>query len=161
MAATRRWPRLYSAASRPTGLFLEFDDERSGGFEPLRFVPRKGPIIVLGLVSTKRPELEPRGLLLERIEKAARYLDLRQLAISPQCGFSSTHLGTDLTAEEQAAKLRLVVEVATEVGGGKLRFSDAAGLQKGVDPAPFQARGISVQPASEPSRRREIAPALT
>jgi 5-methyltetrahydropteroyltriglutamate--homocysteine methyltransferase len=99
------------------GFFLEFDDERSGGFEPLRFVPRNGPVIVLGLVSTKRPELEARELLLARIEKASRYVDLAQLAISPQCGFSSTHLGTDLTAHEQAAKLRLVVDLAAEVWG--------------------------------------------
>ena len=97
------------------GFFLEFDDERSGGFEPLRFVPRKGPVVVLGLVSTKRSELERREMLLERIEKATRYIDLAQLAISPQCGFSSTHYGTDLTVEEQAAKIRLVVEVAAEV----------------------------------------------
>ena len=99
------------------GFFLEFDDERSGGFEPLRFVPRNGPIVVLGLVSTKRPELERREMLLERIDKATQFLDLSQLGISPQCGFSSTHYGTDLTVEEQAAKIRLVVAVAEEVWG--------------------------------------------
>ena len=97
------------------GFFLEFDDERSGDFEPLRFVPRHGPIIVLGLVSTKSPQLERRDLLLARIEQAAKYVGIDRLAISPQCGFSSTHHGTDLTQEDQAAKLRLVLEIADEV----------------------------------------------
>jgi 5-methyltetrahydropteroyltriglutamate--homocysteine methyltransferase len=99
------------------GFFLEFDDERSGDFAPLRFAPQSGALIVLGLVSTKRPELERREVLLARIEQAARYVGVERLAISPQCGFSSTHHGTDLTQEEQAAKLRLVTEIAREVWG--------------------------------------------
>ena len=102
---------------RPDGFFLEFDDERSGSFEPLRLVPRGGPIVVLGLVSTKRPELENRREILKRIEQAACYLGLEQLALSPQCGFSSTHHGTDLTVDEQIAKLRLVRETAACVWG--------------------------------------------
>jgi 5-methyltetrahydropteroyltriglutamate--homocysteine methyltransferase len=102
---------------RADGFFLEFDDERSGDFAPLRFVPKNGPLIVLGLVSTKRPELEPRKLLRARIEQAAKYVAIERLAISPQCGFSSTHHGTDLTAEDQIAKLRLVVQIAREVWG--------------------------------------------
>ena len=98
------------------GFFLEFDDERSGGFEPLRFVP-KATRIVLGLVSTKRPALEEKGELMRKIESASKYVPLENLCLSPQCGFSSTHHGTDLTQEEQAAKLRLVVETAAQVWG--------------------------------------------
>jgi 5-methyltetrahydropteroyltriglutamate--homocysteine methyltransferase len=93
------------------GFFLEFDDERSGGFEPLRFVP-KGTRVVLGLVSTKRPTLEPEDALRRRIDEAAKVVPLEDLCISPQCGFSTTEHGTDLTEEEQAAKLRLVVRIA-------------------------------------------------
>jgi 5-methyltetrahydropteroyltriglutamate--homocysteine methyltransferase len=98
------------------GFFLEFDDERSGTFEPLRFVP-KGKLVVLGLVTTKRGELETKDELKRRLDEATRYLDLDQLCLSPQCGFSSTVEGNALTAGEQAAKLRLVVETAQEVWG--------------------------------------------
>jgi 5-methyltetrahydropteroyltriglutamate--homocysteine methyltransferase len=96
--------------------FLEYDDSRSGGFEPLRFVP-KGKLVVLGLVTSKRPELEPKDVLKRRIEEAARYVPLDNLALSPQCGFSSSEHGNDLSVEEQIAKLRLVVETAAEVWG--------------------------------------------
>jgi 5-methyltetrahydropteroyltriglutamate--homocysteine methyltransferase len=98
------------------GFFLEYDDSRSGGFEPLRFVP-KGKLVVLGLVTSKRPELEPKDVLKRRIEEAARYVPLDNLALSPQCGFSSSEHGNDLSVEEQVAKLRLVVETAAEVWG--------------------------------------------
>lgn len=98
------------------GYFLEFDDERSGGFEPLRFVP-PGKTVVLGLVTTKRGALEDKDALKRRIDEAARYVPLEQLCLSPQCGFSSTVEGNSLTIEEQAAKLRLVVETAAEVWG--------------------------------------------
>jgi 5-methyltetrahydropteroyltriglutamate--homocysteine methyltransferase len=98
------------------GFFLEYDDERSGGFEPLRFVP-KGKMVVLGLVTTKRGELESKDSLKRRIDEAARYLPLDQLCLSPQCGFSSTVEGNTPTQEEQAAKLQLVVETAREVWG--------------------------------------------
>jgi len=98
------------------GFFLEYDDSRSGGFEPLRFVP-KGKLVVLGLVTSKRPELEPKDVLKRRIEEAARYVPLDNLALSPQCGFSSSEHGNDLSVEEQIAKLRLVVETAAEVWG--------------------------------------------
>jgi 5-methyltetrahydropteroyltriglutamate--homocysteine methyltransferase len=93
---------------------LEYDDERSGSFEPLRFVPR-GTMVVLGLVSTKRPQLESKSDLLHRIEAASRYVPLEHLALSPQCGFASTMEGNLLTEDEQWAKLRLVVETAREV----------------------------------------------
>jgi 5-methyltetrahydropteroyltriglutamate--homocysteine methyltransferase len=99
------------------GFFMEWDDERSGGFEPLRFLPKGAKQVVLGLVTTKRGELESRDVLLRRIDEAARYAPVEQLCLSPQCGFSSTVEGNALTQEEQWAKLRLVVEVAEEVWG--------------------------------------------
>jgi 5-methyltetrahydropteroyltriglutamate--homocysteine methyltransferase len=98
------------------GFFVEYDDERSGGFEPLRFVPA-GKQVVLGLVTTKRPELESKDELKRRIEEASRFVPLDQLCLSPQCGFASTVEGNALTAEQQEAKLRLVVETAEEVWG--------------------------------------------
>src|SRR3954449_6433710 len=98
------------------GFFMEWDDERSGGFEPLRFVP-KGKIVVLGLVTTKRGELESKDELKRRIEEASQYVDLDQLCLSPQCGFSSTVEGNALSEEQQWAKLRLIVETAAEVWG--------------------------------------------
>ena len=98
------------------GFFLEYDDERSGGFEPLRFVP-PGKMVVLGLVTTKTGKLEDPDALKRRIDEAARFVDLDQLCLSPQCGFSSTVEGNVLTAEEQAAKLRLIVQVARDVWG--------------------------------------------
>ncbi|WP_250213962.1 5-methyltetrahydropteroyltriglutamate--homocysteine S-methyltransferase [Acrocarpospora catenulata] len=98
------------------GFFLEFDDERSGGFEPLRFVP-KDKHVVLGLITTKRGQLESKDELKRRIEEASKFIDLDQLCLSPQCGFSSTVEGNVLTHEEQFAKLRLIVETAQEVWG--------------------------------------------
>jgi 5-methyltetrahydropteroyltriglutamate--homocysteine methyltransferase len=99
------------------GYFLEYDDARSGSFEPLRFVP-KGKIVVLGLVTTKRGKLESKDLLKRRIDEAARFVPIDQLALSPQCGFSSTVEGNRITLEEEIAKLELVVETAREVWGG-------------------------------------------
>jgi 5-methyltetrahydropteroyltriglutamate--homocysteine methyltransferase len=98
------------------GYFLEFDDERSGGFEPLRFVP-PGKKVVLGLITSKNPTLESKDLIKRRIDQAARHVPLDQLCLSPQCGFSSTVDGNSLTDQDQMAKLRLVVEVADEVWG--------------------------------------------
>jgi 5-methyltetrahydropteroyltriglutamate--homocysteine methyltransferase len=98
------------------GFFLEYDDERSGGFAPLRFVP-PGKMVVLGLVTTKRPELESADDLKRRIDEAARFVPLDQLCLSGQCGFSSTVEGNALTYEEQVAKLRLVADVARDVWG--------------------------------------------
>jgi methionine synthase II (cobalamin-independent) len=96
--------------------FLEFDDERSGGFEPLRFVP-KGKTVVLGLVTTKRPALESADDLKRRIDEAARYVDLDQLCLSGQCGFSSTVEGNALTVDDEIAKLRLITQTAADVWG--------------------------------------------
>jgi 5-methyltetrahydropteroyltriglutamate--homocysteine methyltransferase len=98
------------------GFFLEYDDARSGGFEPLRFVPR-GKVVVLGLVTTKRPQLESKDELKRRIDDAAKYVPLDQLCLSPQCGFSSTVEGNSLSLEDEIAKLRLIVETAAEVWG--------------------------------------------
>jgi len=100
------------------GFFLEYDDARSGGFEPLRFVPRGKKRVVLGLVTSKRPALESKDTLKRRIDEAAKYVPLKQLCLSPQCGFSSTVDGNALTRDEQIAKLHLVVETAREVWGG-------------------------------------------
>jgi 5-methyltetrahydropteroyltriglutamate--homocysteine methyltransferase len=96
---------------------MEWDDERSGGFEPLRFLPAGDKQVVLGLVTTKHGALESKDDLLRRIDDAGRYAPLDQLCLSPQCGFSSTVDGNALSYDEQVAKLALVVEVADEVWG--------------------------------------------
>jgi len=95
---------------------LEFDDERSGSFEPLRYIP-KGKIAVLGLVTTKMGQLESEDSLMRRVDEAARYLPLEQLALSPQCGFASTELGNLLNEAEQRRKLELVVNTARRIWG--------------------------------------------
>ncbi|MPZ59318.1 MAG: 5-methyltetrahydropteroyltriglutamate--homocysteine S-methyltransferase [Rhizobiales bacterium] len=97
--------------------FMEYDTERAGGFEPLRFVP-KGKMVVLGIVTSKSGQLESKDDLKRRIDEAAKFVDLDQLALSPQCGFASTEEGNLLTEEEQWAKLARVVEVAEEVWAG-------------------------------------------
>ncbi|MDE0342143.1 MAG: methionine synthase [Deltaproteobacteria bacterium] len=107
--------RLFSEL-RHRRLLLEYDTERAGGFEPLRFVP-KGTVVVLGLVSTKVPKLESVDFLKRRIDDAARYLPLEQLAISPQCGFSSDVVGNLITPDDQRRKLERVVETARQVWG--------------------------------------------
>jgi 5-methyltetrahydropteroyltriglutamate--homocysteine methyltransferase len=99
------------------GFFMEWDDERSGGFEPLRFLPKGEKQVVLGLVTTKRGELESKDVLKRRIDEASKHAPIEQLCLSPQCGFSSTVEGNELTADEQWAKLQLIVEVAQEVWG--------------------------------------------
>ena len=98
------------------GFFMEWDDERSGGFEPLRFLP-PGKLVVLGLVTTKSGELERKDDLKRRIEQASKFADIDQLCLSGQCGFSSTVDGNDLSLEQQEAKLKLIVETAREVWG--------------------------------------------
>ncbi|HYE90459.1 MAG TPA: 5-methyltetrahydropteroyltriglutamate--homocysteine S-methyltransferase, partial [Terriglobales bacterium] len=100
------------------GFFLEFDDARSGDFSPLRHVPRGGPRIVLGLVTSKSGVLEAKDDLKRRIDEAAKYVPFEQLCVSPQCGFSSTVEGNAVTVEQQKAKLALCVDVARDVWGG-------------------------------------------
>jgi 5-methyltetrahydropteroyltriglutamate--homocysteine methyltransferase len=99
------------------GYFLEYDSERAGGFEPLRFLPRGNKIVVLGLITSKTGTLERKDDVKRRIEEATEYVDLDQLALSPQCGFASTEEGNVLAEEEQWAKLKLVVDIASEVWG--------------------------------------------
>jgi 5-methyltetrahydropteroyltriglutamate--homocysteine methyltransferase len=98
------------------GFFLEYDDQRSGDFAPLRFVP-EGKTVVLGIMSSKRPEIEPKDAIRRRIDEAARYVDLDQLCLSHQCGFSSTVHGNLLAEADQWTKLARTVEVAGEVWG--------------------------------------------
>jgi 5-methyltetrahydropteroyltriglutamate--homocysteine methyltransferase len=97
-------------------ILLEYDDERSGGFDPLRFVP-KGKTVVLGLITTKTPKLEDQDMLRRRVDEAAKYVPLENLAISPQCGFASTHMGNLLTEDEERRKLELVADTARKIWG--------------------------------------------
>jgi 5-methyltetrahydropteroyltriglutamate--homocysteine methyltransferase len=96
------------------GYFMEYDSDRAGGFEPLRFVP-KGKTVVLGLVTSKSGKLESKDEIKRRIDEAAKYVPFDQLALSPQCGFASTEEGNILAEDEQWAKLRMIVEIADEV----------------------------------------------
>ncbi|HEX3745070.1 MAG TPA: 5-methyltetrahydropteroyltriglutamate--homocysteine S-methyltransferase, partial [Bryobacteraceae bacterium] len=96
--------------------FVEYDDARSGGFEPLRYVP-KGKYVVLGLISSKTPVLESKDEIKRRVDEASRYVDLDHLCLSPQCGFASTEEGNSLSEDEQWAKLARIVEVAHDVWG--------------------------------------------
>ena len=98
--------------------FMEYDTDRAGGFEPLRFVP-KGKTVVLGLVTSKTGTLESKDELKRRIDEAAKYVPLDQLCLSPQCGFASTEEGNILAEDEQWAKLRMIVELAEEVWGSR------------------------------------------
>ena len=99
------------------GFFLEYDTERAGGFEPLRFVPKGNKQIVLGLVSSKIGALESKDAIKRRIDEAAKYVAPEQLCLSPQCGFASTEEGNVLAEEEQCSKLAMIVELADEVWG--------------------------------------------
>src|SRR5262245_53910552 len=99
------------------GYFLEWDSERAGGFEPLRYLPKGNKIVVLGLVTSKSGTLEKRDAIRRRIDEASKYVALDQLCLSPQCGFASTEEGNILAEDEQWAKLRMVVEIAAEVWG--------------------------------------------
>lgn len=99
------------------GYFLEYDTDRAGGFEPLRFLPRGNKRVVLGLITSKTGKLEDKNLILARIEEAARFVDLDQLCISPQCGFSSTEEGNILTEADQWNKLKLTLDIAKDVWG--------------------------------------------
>ena len=98
------------------GYFMEYDSERAGGFEPLRFVP-KDKTVVLGLVTSKSGTLESKDELKRRIDEAAKFVSIDQLCLSPQCGFASTEEGNILTEEQQWAKLRMIVELSEEVWG--------------------------------------------
>ncbi len=99
------------------GYFLEYDTERAGGFEPLRFLPKGDKMVVLGLITSKSGELEDRDAVKRRIDEAAKFADLDQLCLSPQCGFASTEEGNVLAEDEQWAKLREIIEISEEVWG--------------------------------------------
>jgi 5-methyltetrahydropteroyltriglutamate--homocysteine methyltransferase len=105
------------AGTNYDGYFLEYDSERAGGFEPLRYLPKGNKVVVVGVITSKSGELESKDDIKRRLEEAAKFAPLDQLALSPQCGFASTEEGNILTEEEQWAKLRLAVEVAQEVWG--------------------------------------------
>src|SRR4051794_10362564 len=101
-----------------TATSMEYDSERAGGFEPLRLLP-KDKTVVLGLVTSKTGQLESKDMIKRRIDEAAKFIALDQLALSPQCGFASTEEGNVLAEDEQWAKLRMIVEIADEVWGSK------------------------------------------
>jgi 5-methyltetrahydropteroyltriglutamate--homocysteine methyltransferase len=103
------------AGTNYDGYFLEYDSERAGGFEPLRYLPKGNKIVVVGVITSKSGQLEKKDDIKRRLEEAAKFAPLEQLALSPQCGFASTEEGNILTEEEQWAKLKLTVDVANEV----------------------------------------------
>jgi 5-methyltetrahydropteroyltriglutamate--homocysteine methyltransferase len=107
--------RLFSEL-KVDGYFMEYDSDRAGDFEPLRFIPNNR-MVVLGLITSKTPELENKDDIKRRIDEAAKFMDADQICLSPQCGFSSTHHGNNLSPDQQAKKLELVVEIAEEVWG--------------------------------------------
>jgi 5-methyltetrahydropteroyltriglutamate--homocysteine methyltransferase len=99
------------------GYFLEYDSDRAGGFEPLRFLPKGNKIVVVGVITSKSGTLESKDTVKRRLDEAAKFMPLEQMALSPQCGFASTEEGNVLTEEQQWAKMREVVEIAEEVWG--------------------------------------------
>lgn len=105
------------AKEKVDGFFLEYDDERSGDFNPLRYIPKDGPRVVLGVVTSKSGELEDKEAIKARIQEASKYVPLEQICLSPQCGFASTHHGNELTEEQQWEKLKFIVEIAEEIWG--------------------------------------------
>ena len=105
------------AGTNYDGYFLEYDSDRAGGFEPLRYLPKGNKIVVVGVITSKFGELEKKDDIRRRLEEAAKFAPLDQLAVSPQCGFASTEEGNILSEEEQWAKLKLAVDVANEVWG--------------------------------------------
>ncbi|WP_277583982.1 5-methyltetrahydropteroyltriglutamate--homocysteine S-methyltransferase [Psychrobacillus antarcticus] len=109
-------PTLF-AKGKVDGFFLEYDDDRSGDFQPLAHIPNGGAKVVLGIFTSKKGELENKENILARIEEATQYVPLEQLSISPQCGFASTHHGNKLTEEQQWEKLKYIVDISKEVWG--------------------------------------------
>jgi 5-methyltetrahydropteroyltriglutamate--homocysteine methyltransferase len=105
------------AGTNYDGYFLEYDSDRAGGFEPLRFLPKGNKVVVVGVITSKVGELEKKDDIKRRLAEAAKFAPLEQLALSPQCGFASTEEGNILSEEEQWAKLRLAVEIANDVWG--------------------------------------------
>ena len=132
------------------GYFLEYDSDRAGGFEPLRYFPKGKKQLVLGLVTSKSGRLEPKDEIKRRIEEATKYVALDQLCLSPQCGFASTEEGNVLAEDEQWAKLRMIVEVADEVWG-KLSAPEAATRRS----APIMSAACCARRALKEARRAQ------
>ncbi|MFD1780608.1 5-methyltetrahydropteroyltriglutamate--homocysteine S-methyltransferase [Fredinandcohnia salidurans] len=109
-------PTLF-AKEKVDGFFLEYDDDRSGDFTPLEYIPNNGPRVVLGVFTSKRGELESKENIIARVKEASQFVPLENLCISPQCGFASTHHGNILTEEEQWAKLKYIVDISKEIWG--------------------------------------------
>ena len=109
-------PTLF-AKEKVDGFFLEYDDDRSGDFEPLAHIPSGGAQVILGVVTSKNGDAEVKEAIKARIKEASAYVPLEQLCLSPQCGFASTHHGNELTEEQQWEKLKFIVDVAKEVWG--------------------------------------------
>ncbi|MBD8069719.1 5-methyltetrahydropteroyltriglutamate--homocysteine S-methyltransferase [Bacillus sp. PS06] len=109
-------PTLF-AKEKVNGFFLEYDDDRSGDFGPLEFIPNDGPRVVLGVFTSKHGQLEDKENIKARVEEATKYVPLEQICISPQCGFASTHHGNILTEDEQWAKLKYIVDISKEIWG--------------------------------------------
>lgn len=109
-------PTLF-AKEKVDGFFLEYDDDRSGSFKPLEYIPNDGPKVVLGVFTSKNGELEDKEAIKARIEEAAKFVPLEQICISPQCGFASTHHGNKLTEQQQWDKLKYIVDVSKEIWG--------------------------------------------
>jgi 5-methyltetrahydropteroyltriglutamate--homocysteine methyltransferase len=107
-------PTLF-AKEQVDGFFLEYDDDRSGSFQPLEHIPNGGPKVVLGVFTSKNGELEDKEVIKARVDEASKYVPLEQLCISPQCGFASTHHGNNLTEEQQWAKLKFIVDLSKEI----------------------------------------------
>ncbi|MGP4042371.1 5-methyltetrahydropteroyltriglutamate--homocysteine S-methyltransferase [Gracilibacillus sp. D59] len=109
-------PTLF-AKEKVDGFFLEYDDDRSGGFKPLEHIPNNGARVVLGLITSKNGELEDKEQIKARVEEASKYVPLEQLCLSPQCGFASTHHGNKLTEQDQWNKLQYIVQITKEIWG--------------------------------------------
>lgn len=107
----------FLAKEKVDGFFLEYDDHRSGGFEPLQHIQKSGAKVVLGVITSKSGELEDKELVKSRIEEATKFIPLEQICLSPQCGFASTHHGNQLTEEEQWKKLKYIVDLSKEIWG--------------------------------------------
>ena len=165
-AATSRSPRSCSARSNYDGYFLEYDTERAGGFEPLRFVPKGNKQIVLGLVTSKSGTLEKKDDIRKRIDEATKYVALDQLCLSPQCGFASTEEGNVLTEEAQWDKMKMIVELS-KGGVGLSPTLPAFRGKTGVDLSRRQnhypgnesaSRAPNIGRAPWPIRRKKASP---
>ncbi len=141
------------------GYFLEYDTERAGGFEPLRFLPKGEKIVVLGLITSKSGALEDRDAVKRRIEEAAKFADLDQLCLSPQCGFASTEEGNVLSEDEQWAKLREIIEISDVWGCPKRRSTPHGAVSAhGGGRAGWRAAGLTARSFLRPGSAGPTSP---